>query len=211
MKISISRAAQDWGVSRTTIYQKIKDGELSRGSDKKIDTSEMLRVFGEPAPTEQKSEQTEQVKNSVQSTRLNSENTVQSVLNMSEEAHLLALEKLKNEHLSQQIADQKQLVEQYQRQIEQLSRHLEQANSSIHELAQTRLLELKRQQSSESTSEQSTKDEPNKQEDGEATSLQSSTPIPAPETSPIPKPNSEDTASTTINPIPKKRWWQFGS
>lgn len=210
MNISISQAAQDWGVSRTTIYQKIRDGDLSRGSDKKIDTSEMLRVFGEPAPTEQKSEQIEQTKNSVQSTRLNIENTVQSVLNMSEEAHLLALEKLKNEHLSQQIADQKRLVEQYQRQIEQLSRNLEQANASIHELAQTRLLELKRQQSSQLMTEQSTTNKSNRQKGEEATSPQVSIPMPAPEAAPTLKPNLEDTASTTVNPAPKKRWWQLG-
>ena len=49
MNISVTKAAKEWGVSRTTIYQKINDGELSRAADKKIDTSEMIRVFGEPA------------------------------------------------------------------------------------------------------------------------------------------------------------------
>ena len=50
MNISVTKAAKEWGVSRTTIYQKVNDGELSRTADKKIDTSEMLRVFGEPVP-----------------------------------------------------------------------------------------------------------------------------------------------------------------
>ncbi|WP_227678803.1 helix-turn-helix domain-containing protein [Psychrobacter faecalis] len=48
MNISLTKAAKEWGVSRTTIYQKVNDGELSRTADKKIDVSEMLRVFGEP-------------------------------------------------------------------------------------------------------------------------------------------------------------------
>ena len=48
MNISVTKAAKEWGVSRTTIYQKVNDGELSRAADKKIDTAEMLRVFGEP-------------------------------------------------------------------------------------------------------------------------------------------------------------------
>tara|TARA_R100000935_G_scaffold11229_1_gene22586 strand:- start:86 stop:283 length:198 start_codon:yes stop_codon:yes gene_type:complete len=45
MNISVTKAAKEWGVSRTTIYQKVNDGELSRTADKKIDIAEMLRVF----------------------------------------------------------------------------------------------------------------------------------------------------------------------
>jgi hypothetical protein len=37
-----------WGVSRTTIHKKIKSGQLSRLANGTIDTSEMIRVFGEP-------------------------------------------------------------------------------------------------------------------------------------------------------------------
>jgi len=50
MIISVTKAAKEWGVSRTTIYRKFNDGELSRTADKKIDTAEMIRVFGEPVP-----------------------------------------------------------------------------------------------------------------------------------------------------------------
>ncbi|WP_289048591.1 helix-turn-helix domain-containing protein [uncultured Psychrobacter sp.] len=28
MNISVTKAAKEWGVSRTTIYQKVNDGEL---------------------------------------------------------------------------------------------------------------------------------------------------------------------------------------
>ena len=73
MKISVTKAAKEWGVSRTTIYQKVNNGQLSRTADKKIDTAEMLRVFGEPVPKKR----TEQSLNNTNNTHLNSQ-TVQS-------------------------------------------------------------------------------------------------------------------------------------
>ena len=135
MIISVTKAAKEWGVSRTTIYQKVNDGELSRTADKKIDTSEMLRVFGEPVSKKR----TEQSMNTSDSTHLNSQ-TVQSCTALE---HQLELEKLKNEHLRQQVSDQKQLIENYQQQIGQLNKTLERANASIHDFAQVRLLEFK--------------------------------------------------------------------
>ncbi|MBU5616149.1 plasmid replication DNA-binding protein [Psychrobacter sp. TAE2020] len=135
MIISVTKAAKEWGVSRTTIYQKVNDGELSRTSDKKIDTSEMIRVFGEPVSRKR----TEQSLDSADNTHLNSQ-TVKSCTALE---HQLELEKLKNEHLRQQVSDQKQLIENYQQQIGQLNKTLERANASIHDFAQVRLLEFK--------------------------------------------------------------------
>ena len=143
MKISVTKAAREWGVSRTTIYQKVNDGELSRTSDKKIDTSEMLRVFGEPVSKKR----TEQSVNTIDNTHSNS----QSVQDCSDLKHKLELEKLKNEYLKQQVYDQKGLIENYQKQIDQLQNNLEKANASIHDFTQIKLLEFKR---SESKSEQ---------------------------------------------------------
>ena len=136
MIISVTKAAKEWGVSRTTIYQKVNDGELSRTADKKIDTAEMLRVFGEPVSKKR----TEQSLNSPDSTQLNNQ-TVQSCTTLE---HQLELEKLKNEHLRQQVSDQKQLIENYQQQIGQLNKTLEKANASIQDFAQVRLLEFKK-------------------------------------------------------------------
>jgi predicted DNA-binding protein YlxM (UPF0122 family) len=48
MEISIAEAAERWGVSRQYIYRKIKSGQLSKLNAGTIDTSELLRVFGEP-------------------------------------------------------------------------------------------------------------------------------------------------------------------
>ena len=135
MHISVTKAAKEWGVSRTTIYQKVSDGKLSRAPDKKIDTSEMLRVFGEP----NSKKRTERSVNTVQSTPLKTQNIQQSI----EIEHQLALEKLKNEYLSQQVNDQKNLIESYQSQIAQLNKTLDKANTSIQNFAQIRLLEFK--------------------------------------------------------------------
>ncbi len=135
MIISVTKAAKEWGISRTTIYQKVNDGELSRTADKKIDTAEMLRVFGEPVSRKR----TEQLLNASDNTHLNSQ-TVQSCTELE---HQLELEKLKNEHLRQQVSDQKQLIENYQQQIGQLNKTLEKANASINDFAQVRLLEFK--------------------------------------------------------------------
>ena len=131
----MTKAAKEWGVSRTTIYQKVNDGELSRTADKKIDTVEMIRVFGEPVSKKR----TEQSVNSSDNTHLNSKN-VQSCTALE---HQLQLEKLKNEHLRQQVSEQKQLIENYQQQVGQLNKTLEKANASIHDFAQVRLLEFK--------------------------------------------------------------------
>ena len=141
MNISVTKAAKEWGVSRTTIYQKINDGELSRTADKKIDVSEMLRVFGEPTSKKR----TERSVDTVQSTPLNS----QSVQHNTDIEHLLVLEKLKNEHLSQQVSDQKKLIENYQQQIGQLNKTLDKANASIQDFAQVRLLEFKQAEMSD--------------------------------------------------------------
>lgn len=135
MNISVTKAAKQWGISRTTIYQKVNDGELSRAADKKIDTAEMFRVFGEPVPKKC----TKQLVNNPDSTHSNS----RAVQSCAELEHQLELEQLRNEHLRQQVRDQKQLIENYQQQISQLNKTLEKANASIHDFTQVKLLEFK--------------------------------------------------------------------
>jgi hypothetical protein len=135
MNMSVAKAAKEWGVSRTTIYQKVNSGQLSRTADKKIDTAEMLRVFGEPVPKKR----TEQSLDSPDNTYLNSQN----VQSRTELEHQLELEKLNNEHLRQQVSDQKKLIDNYQQQIGQLNKTLDKANASIQDFAQVRLLEFK--------------------------------------------------------------------
>lgn len=45
-RLKIAEAAKLYGIARTTIYKKIKEGKLSIDTDKRIDLSEMMRVFG---------------------------------------------------------------------------------------------------------------------------------------------------------------------
>ena len=174
MNISVTKAAKQWGVSRTTIYQKINDGELSRTADKKIDVSEMLRVFGEPISKKR----TERSVNTVQSTPLNN----QSVQYNTDIEHQLALEKMKNEHLEQQVRDQKQLIANYQEQISQLNKTLEKANASIHDLTQIRLLEFKGTDPEHSDHQQQSQSEQ--------------------------EPLSEKEAAAAPTPTKKKKWWR---
>ena len=47
--LTIKTASVMFKVSRSTVYAKIKSGELSRRPDGKLDFVEMLRVFGEPS------------------------------------------------------------------------------------------------------------------------------------------------------------------
>ena len=171
MNISVTKAAKEWGVSRTTIYQKVNDGELSRAEDKKIDVTEMLRVFGEPISKKR----TERSVNTVQSTLLNN----QSVQYSTDIEHQLELEKLKNEHLSQQVNEQKKLIENYQQQIAQLNKTLDKANASIQDFAQVRLLEFKQAEMS---------DEPPLKPEQE---------------------QEKKDDSTVATAQKKKRWWEF--
>jgi excisionase family DNA binding protein len=50
-QITIAEAGRRWNVSRSTLNRYLKKGQISavkQGRYRKIDTSEMLRVFGEP-------------------------------------------------------------------------------------------------------------------------------------------------------------------
>lgn len=114
--MSVTKASREWGISRTWLYKKINDGTLSRTADKKIDVVEMLRVFGEPMPKVH----TESSDNPFSSMCSNG----CDIKGHKELKHQLELEKLKNNHLRQQITDQKQLIESYQQQISQLNRGL---------------------------------------------------------------------------------------
>jgi hypothetical protein len=47
-RLSQRQACAQWGVARITLQRAIKEGKVSKDGDGKVDTSEMLRVFGEP-------------------------------------------------------------------------------------------------------------------------------------------------------------------
>ena len=51
-KLSISKAAKEWGISRKTVQDAVKSGDLYTESgernSKNVDTVDLLRLFGEP-------------------------------------------------------------------------------------------------------------------------------------------------------------------
>lgn len=64
-KFSVMDASKAFKKSRTTIYEALKNGELSRDHDGLIDLSELIRVYGNPISV-QSSTRTEQVQKDVQ-------------------------------------------------------------------------------------------------------------------------------------------------
>jgi hypothetical protein len=91
-RLKITEAATLYGIARTTIYKKIKDGKLSVDTDKRIDLSEMMRVFGAIPP------------------QLQTHTTVESVAIQSDEIKGLQdkITRLENE-LAVAIADKKKV------------------------------------------------------------------------------------------------------
>lgn len=65
--LDIKTAASVFKVTRATIYAKIKNGSLSRRSDKLLDFVELVRVFGEPSDRRTPQEKRQDVSNLVQS------------------------------------------------------------------------------------------------------------------------------------------------
>lgn len=91
-RLKIAEAAKIYQIARTTIYKKIKDGKLSVDTDKRIDLSEMMRVFGAIPP------------------QLQTHTTVESVAIQSDEIKVLQdkITRLENE-LAVAIADKKKV------------------------------------------------------------------------------------------------------
>jgi uncharacterized protein YlxW (UPF0749 family) len=74
MEIGVTEASKQWNLSRQYIYRKIKAGELSRLENGNIETSELLRVFGEPKKTELSTSDSQQTV--VSDSQLQQENTL---------------------------------------------------------------------------------------------------------------------------------------
>lgn len=65
-KFSVMDASKTFKKSRTTIYEAIKTGELSRDNDGLIDLSELIRIYGNPQGV-QFSTRTEHVQSEIES------------------------------------------------------------------------------------------------------------------------------------------------
>ena len=59
-KLSLSEVSKKFHVDRSTIYRAVRNGRLSRSSDRQFDLAEVIRCFGEPEQTSQKIESSKQ-------------------------------------------------------------------------------------------------------------------------------------------------------
>lgn len=59
-KLSLSDVSKKFNVDRSTIYRAVRNGRLSRSADGQFDIAEVIRCFGDPEPTPQKSETSKQ-------------------------------------------------------------------------------------------------------------------------------------------------------
>jgi len=55
-RISISKASQEFNVSRNTIYKYINQGKLTKDSDGKLDVADLIRLFSKNVNSQQSSE-----------------------------------------------------------------------------------------------------------------------------------------------------------
>lgn len=102
--LSVLELSKLYNINRQTIYNHINKGILSKNSDNKIDFSEAIRVFGEPAKKQD-------VKESV---KIDSQNSAEVLLLRQQ------IDILKN-----QLSDAKERESFYQNQIETMQRLLE--------------------------------------------------------------------------------------
>ena len=102
--LSVLELSKLYNINRQTIYNHINKGILSKNSDNKIDFSEAIRVFGEPAKKQD-------VKESV---KIDSQNSAEVLLLRQQ------IDMLKN-----QLSDAKERESFYQNQIETMQRLLE--------------------------------------------------------------------------------------
>lgn len=54
-RISINKASQEFQISRNSLYKHIKQGKITKDADGKLDTSDLVRLYGSHVNTQQES------------------------------------------------------------------------------------------------------------------------------------------------------------
>ncbi len=54
-RISINKASQDFNISRNTLYKHIKQGKITKDANGKLDTIDLVRLYGTHVSTQQES------------------------------------------------------------------------------------------------------------------------------------------------------------
>lgn len=110
-KVNITQASKDFGVSRNTLYKKVKQGLLTQDSEGLLDVNDLMRVIGS------------QAKKSIGDDTVNTENVNSVNRELQHEIEqlkqLLAMKEILINQLQQQVSDLRQDKEQLYNQINQ--------------------------------------------------------------------------------------------
>jgi transposase-like protein len=110
-KINITQASKDFGISRNTLYKKVRQGLLTQDSEGLLDVNDLIRVIGS------------QPKNAIGSDMVNTENVNSVNRELQHEIEqlkqLLAMKEILINQLQQQVSDLRLDKEQLYNQINQ--------------------------------------------------------------------------------------------
>jgi DNA anti-recombination protein RmuC len=101
-RVSINKASLDFNISRNTLYKHIKQGKITKDGDGKLDTNDLIRLYGTHVNSQQES------------------TTVDSSMYTTNEQL-----KQENQQLKQLLAVNEMLVNQLQQQIQDLKQDKE--------------------------------------------------------------------------------------
>ncbi len=121
-RISINKASLDFNISRNTLYKHIKQGKITKDADGKLDTSDLIRLYGTHVNGQQDST-TVDTNISAQFEQLRQENQ--------QLKQLLAVNEMLVNQLQQQIHDLKQDKQHLFNQLEQKLLETKTSNKSL--------------------------------------------------------------------------------
>jgi transcriptional regulator of acetoin/glycerol metabolism len=121
-RISINKASLDFNISRNTLYKHIKQGKITKDADGKLDTSDLIRLYGTHVNGQQEST-TVDTNISAQFEQLRQENQ--------QLKQLLAVNEMLVNQLQQQVQDLKQDKQHLFNQLEQKLLETKTSNKSL--------------------------------------------------------------------------------
>ena len=121
-RISINKASLDFNISRNTLYKHIKQGKITKDADGKLDTNDLIRLYGTHVNGQQEST-TVDTNISAQIEQLKQENQ--------QLKQLLAVNEMLVNQLQQQILDLKQDKQHLFNQLEQKLLETKTSNKSL--------------------------------------------------------------------------------
>ena len=121
-RVSINKASLDFNISRNTLYKHIKQGKITKDADGKLDTNDLIRLYGTHVNGQQEST-TVDTNISVQFEQLRQENQ--------QLKQLLAVNEMLVNQLQQQVQDLKQDKQHLFNQLEQKLLETKTSNKSL--------------------------------------------------------------------------------